>query len=161
MIFGRQQFSDALAGVKEGMWSGLRLHQVGPRPSINICQNRMCTFATFRARAAQRRRPISSNLGQKCLFSDRSKERLEAGFTDLGWTTAFYLRGVPAVRLLDWPSTSGFYRPYSNNWLGKYWKYLYGELYRLELHIGHSVSVACAPQKITQSLLTYHTNENS
>ena len=35
--------------VNEGMWSGLSLNQVGPRPSINIHQNWMRTFANFRA----------------------------------------------------------------------------------------------------------------
>jgi hypothetical protein len=53
------------------MWLGLNLHQVGPRPSINIHQNRICTFATFGAGAAQRRCPIWSNLGQKCIFLDK------------------------------------------------------------------------------------------
>ena len=92
MIFGRQQFSDALAGVNERAWSELSLHQVGPRPSIKIHQNRMCTFATFGARVAQKQRPISSNLGQKCLG---------IGFEDRGRTSAFYPLGVPVVGLLS------------------------------------------------------------
>ena len=50
------------------MWSGLGRNEVGPRPSINIYQNWMRTSAIFAARAAQRRCPISSNLGQKYLF---------------------------------------------------------------------------------------------
>jgi hypothetical protein len=79
-------------GRYKGVWSGLSLHQVGPRLSISIHQNRMCTFATFGARAALRRCPISSNLGQKYLFLDRSKERLGVGSADLGWTSAFYPR---------------------------------------------------------------------
>ena len=108
LILGRQQCLDALAGIKKEVWSGLSLHQIGPRPSINIHQNWMCPFTTFQARAAQRRRPIASNLGQKCLFSDHSKECLGVGFTDLGRTSAFYPCGVPAARLLDSPSTSGF-----------------------------------------------------
>ena len=93
-ILGRQQYSDALADVDEGVWAGLSHNQVGPRPSINIYRNRVRTFATCGARAAQTRCPITSNLGQKYLFSDRSMGQLEVGFIYRGWTAAFYPGGV-------------------------------------------------------------------
>ena len=32
-ILGQQQYSDALVDVNEGVWSGLSLNQIGPRPS--------------------------------------------------------------------------------------------------------------------------------
>ena len=63
----------------KGLARETRLNQVGPWPSINIYQSWMRTFAIFGARATQRRCPIASNLGQKYLFSDRSKRRLGWG----------------------------------------------------------------------------------
>ena len=84
--------------VDEGVWSELRLNQVGPRPSINIYQSWMHTFAIFGARAAQRRSLIASNFGQKYLFSDRLKRRLGVGLVHLGWTAAFYPDGLSAIK---------------------------------------------------------------
>ena len=107
-ILGRQQQSDTLAGVNEGVCLGLGLNQVGSRPSINIHQNRMRTSTIFGARTAQRRCPISSNLGQKYLVSDRWMERSGVGFTCLGWTSGFYPGGVPAIRNVSQPSCSSF-----------------------------------------------------
>ena len=60
-----------------------------------------CVSTTSRARATQRQCPFASNLGQKNLFSDHSKEQLGVGFTSLGWTSAFYPGGVPAIRHVD------------------------------------------------------------
>ena len=60
---------------------------IGPRPGINIHQNRVRNFATFLA-------TITSNVGQKCLFSDRSTGHLEVRSTYLGWTTGFNSDGV-------------------------------------------------------------------
>ena len=91
-------YSEALTDVDVGVWSGRRLIQVGPWPSINIYQSWMRTFAIFGARAAQRRCPIPSNLGQKYLFSDRSKRRLEVGFAHLGWTAAFHTGRASAIK---------------------------------------------------------------
>ena len=95
------RFSDALADVDEGVWAGLSHNQVGPRPSINVCRNRVRTFATCGARAAQTRCPITSNLGQKYLISDRSTGQLEVGFIYRGWTAAFYPGGVLTIRHVE------------------------------------------------------------
>ena len=43
------------------------LDQVGPRPSINIHQNRMCTSTVFRDGATQMRCLTASNLGKKSI----------------------------------------------------------------------------------------------
>ena len=84
--------------VDEGVWSELRLDQGGPRPSINIYQSWIRTVAIFGARAAQRRSPIASNLGQRYLFSDRLKRRLGVGLARFGCTATFYPDGLSAIR---------------------------------------------------------------
>ena len=68
------QCSDTVVGIKEWVWSGLSLH---PRPSINIHQSRICSFATFGARATQRQHPIASKLG--------SLERVYRGWVHKSW----------------------------------------------------------------------------
>ena len=68
----------------------------------------MRTFAIFGARVAQRRCPIASNLGQKYLFSDRSKRRLGVGFAHLGWTATFYPDRVSATKHVWYPVLLSF-----------------------------------------------------
>ena len=88
---------DTLPDIDGGVWTGLGLNQIWPRPGIIIHQNRVRAFATFGARAAQTHCPNTSNIGQKCLVSDRSTGQLEVRFIYLGWTAAFYSDGIFAI----------------------------------------------------------------
>ena len=74
---------------------------IGPRPGINIYQNQVRTFAILGATAAQRRRPIASNIGQKCLTSDPWKRRSGVRFAYRGMTSTFDLGGVSGERLAE------------------------------------------------------------
>ena len=83
-----------LAGVNEGVWSGLNLVDIGPRSGINICQNQVHTFAILGATAAQTRHPIASNISQKCLTSDHSKRLPGVRFVYRGMSSTFDLGGL-------------------------------------------------------------------
>ena len=52
------------------MRTGLGLNWIGPKPGINIHQNRVHTFATFRIRAAQIWCPNTSNVVKKLSIHD-------------------------------------------------------------------------------------------
>ena len=73
----------------------ISLNQVGPKPSVNIHQNWSQSHSKAMFDCIK---SWTYNASTMCLFSDHWMERPGVGFTCLGWTSAFYPGGVPALR---------------------------------------------------------------
>ena len=98
-----------LAGVDEGVQSGLNLVDIGPRPGINICQNQVRIIGSY-----SRSNAMSDSVEHRSKVSDLGSLGATV-WGHHGMTSTFALGGVSGKRLALEPSLTAILLAFITN----------------------------------------------